>query len=1532
MHEYAPLWCKSNFSFLEGASHAEELVEEAQRLGMRSIAITDRDGVYGMVRAHVKARELGMHLVCGAQMTIAPASAHLAPSPVTIAKVGLHHEELGRGPGWGAETDDMQPAVPVTGRRGRTKRAKPRQAQLPIEAIASANDAAAAQAPSASHIIVLAIDRAGWANLVRLATAGRRRCDKGESLVSWRELCERAEGLIALWGGEGSLLADEVEPSPQVIADLRDAFGDRLYAVLARHRRADDVPREARLRARAAAASIPLVAATEVLYHSRARRPLQDVLTCIRHGVTLATAGRLIRGNDEHDLRPPHAFHKLYADEPGAIARTLDIAARCTFSLDELRYRYPSERLPDGTTSAQYLRKLAFEGAAWRCGGEVPANVRDQLEAELAVIEELDYPGYFLTMYEIVSYCRRRDILCQGRGSAANSAVCFCLGITAVDPIRMGLLFERFLSRERAEPPDIDLDIEHERREEVIQHVYNVYGRDHAAMVCNVIRYRPRSAVRDVGKALGIPETALDRAAKHLSMYGAVEAEALARSGLAEGGHAAALDHLARLSDEILEFPRHLSIHPGGFLLGHEPVHDIVPIENASMPGRTVIQWDKDDLEDLGLFKVDLLGLGALHQLHLGLDLLRKTRGLDLSMATIPAEDPATYDMICTADTVGTFQIESRAQMSMLPRLRPRTFYDLVVEVSLVRPGPISGGMVHPYLRRRKGIEPVEYPHECLEQVLAKTLGVPLFQEQVMRLAIVAADYTPGEADQLRRDMAAWRRSGRIEKHRDRLIARMEAKGIAREFSERVFEQIRGFGEYGFPECVVGDTRVIDADTGAWVRIEDVVHGRVKLRNTLTCNNDLKIEKKRVIAAKPSGKKRVFKLRTALGREIEATANHPFLTISGWKQLGGLKVGDAVATARALPQLGKKRWMTHELVALADLVAEGNLCHPNTFYFYTQDDEHCAEFVQSVERFANTEAVIERHHGCFSVRVKRLDSSNPTGAVIWAKGLGLWDRGAHSKHIPDEVFELRERDIALLLARLWEGDGTISEKGAHADYDTASRRLAADVQHLLLRLGIVSRCYERTRPYRDRSVRSFVVTITGADNLCRFNRLVAKRFLSSRKKERAQKIAVANSARMSKDVIPADVHSIIRRIRDARGMTWNEIGRATNLGMREIQSTSVGKRGFRRWVIGKLATHLRSDELERLATSDVYWDRIVSIEPAGEQETYDLSIDGNHNFLANDFVVHNSHAASFALIAYATCWMRKHYMPEFVCSLLNAQPMGFYSPATIVGDAQRHGVEIRAIDVTTSEWDCTLEPTSDEFRFAVRMGLRWLKGIQIAEGEKIVTARRERSFASVEDFVRRVHLPTRTHTTIAEAGALGPLVRERRDALWQVTGWVRRQDDPLDLGGDINDVSFAKLAKLDEIFWDYRASDHSTRGHPLAPMRSELRSRGWPDARTVSRGRDGQRMEYVGVVICRQQPGTASGVTFMTLEDETGFVNLVVWAQVFAQYSSVIRSTSLLGVTGRLQVQEGIVHLIAERVWTPQLSRPVAEVESRDFH
>ena len=1061
---YAPLYCKSHYSFLEGASHPEELLERAAELGIQSLAITDRDGVYGAVRAHVKARELGLHLVIGARMSVA----------------------------------------------------------------------------DGSSILLLAADGAGYAHLCRLISAGRLRSPKGQSVVQWREVCEHAGGLVALWGGEDSLLVREPDPA-FVARDLRDAFGDRLYAMVTRHRRAEEARQEQRLRERARRYGIPTAAASEVLYHQPSRRQLQDVLTCIRHGVPLAGAGRVIKPNAEHDLKSPAAFEALFRDDPDSVARTLEATGRCSFSLDEISYRYPSEGLPDGKTSGEWLRELAFRGARERYRGAVPEDIRAQLERELEVIGELAYEGYFLTMWDLIRFCRKNGILCQGRGSAANSAVCYCLGITAIDPVRMDLLFERFISRERAEPPDIDLDIEHNRREEVIQYLYRKHGRTHAAMVANFIRYRGRSAVRDVGKALGLAETAVHRITRLLGQYERVDPQVLQSADLDPG--APAQRDLLRLVAEIQDFPRHLSIHPGGFLLGHKPVRDLVPIENATMPDRTVIQWDKEDLESLKLFKVDLLGLGMLTVVDRSFRLIREHWGRTFSMATIPKDDPETYAMIRKADTVGVFQIESRAQMSMLPRLKPRKYYDLVIEVSIVRPGPIAGGMVHPYLRRRNGEEAVTYPHPSLEPVLKKTLGVPLFQEQVMRLAVVAADYTPGEADQLRRDMAAWRRSGRIERHRERLISRMEAKGIARDFATQVFEQIRGFGDYGFPE---------------------------------------------------------------------------------------------------------------------------------------------------------------------------------------------------------------------------------------------------------------------------------------------------------------------------------------------------------------------------------------------------------------------------------------SHAASFALVAYASSWLKRHYPTAFACALLNAQPMGFYAPATIVDDARRHGVRVLPVDVRHSDWDCTLERQVDDGGqgggqgngrsrdqgpgqadgqgrgqgpgqvggqaqahgraggppvHALRMGLRYVKGLGEADWQRIDSARRAGPFRSVTDFASRTALRQDVLDRLAQAGAFTPHTPQRRQALWQVRGvnaaggeaarghprpgtsmkgFHGAKGDALPLETPEAPVPFEPLSHLESIVWDYRTTDHSPRGHPLTHLRRQLAAQGFPTAAAVQRMPHGRHVDYAGIVICRQRPKTAKGVIFMTLEDETGFVNVILWRDVYERFRVPVKTLSFMGVSGPL--------------------------------
>jgi len=865
--------------------------------------------------------------------------------------------------------------------------------------------------------------------------------------------------------------------------------------MVSRHRWVEDMRQESQTLGWAQRYGIPPVAVTEVLYHQTDRQELQDVLTCIRHGVKRDDAGTRLKPNAEHGLKPAAEFRALYADHPEWVDRTLEIAEQCTFSLAQIEYRYPEEGVPGGHTTASWVRTLAGEGALVRYGGLVPPEVQVQLDKELLIVEALRYSGYFLTMWEIVQFCKREGILCQGRGSAANSVLCFCLGITAIDPVRMNLLFERFLSMERAEPPDIDLDIEHHRREEVIQHMYQKYGRHRAAMVANVVRYRSRSALREVGKVLGLREVDLDRSAKLLSHH---------EEGLAGVDH----PQLARLAQQIQGFPRHLSIHPGGFLLGSEALSRIVPVEKGTMENRTIIQWDKADVETMNLFKVDLLGLGALTHLDYAFQLLKTHYQRQVSMATIPADDHAVYDMISRGDTVGVFQIESRAQMSMLPRLKPRNYYDLVVEVSLVRPGPITGGMVHPYLRRRQGVEAVTYPHDCLIPVLQKTLGIPLFQEQVMKLAMVAADYSPGEADQLRRDMAAWKSTGRIDEHHERLVGRMVAKGIDGEFAERVFDQIRGFGEYGFPE---------------------------------------------------------------------------------------------------------------------------------------------------------------------------------------------------------------------------------------------------------------------------------------------------------------------------------------------------------------------------------------------------------------------------------------SHAASFALIAYATAWVKCHYPDVFVCALLNAWPMGFYSPATLIGDAKRHQVSLLPIDLRHSQWDCTLEARPGWPRCSVRLGLRYVRGLVKSEAEVLLALRTRGELGSLDEAKARARISTETWEKLAVSGALVGFGVHRRAALWQVLDVGA--PDPLALERTEGPV-LAEPTATESLRWDYGSSGLSTQAHYLTPVRPQLTDLGFRSAALINAVGQAQRTRYAGIVICRQMPGNAKGVLFLTLEDETGLVNVVVWTKVWDRYRKTILLSPFLAVDGTLQVEDGVTHLIAERFWVPEgvLDATTITAQSHDFH
>ncbi|WP_374605203.1 error-prone DNA polymerase [Niveibacterium sp.] len=1038
---YAELHCISNFSFLRGASHPEELVERAYRLGYTALAITDECSFAGAVRAFDAWRQLreaaggnfDFRLIHGAEFRF---------------ECGL-------------------------------------------------------------KLVLLAKNRAGYGNLSALITLGRRRAEKGEYRLVRGDLesvspSGAVPDCFALWVPDERLSVEDGRW-------LAQRFPGRIWLAVELHSGPDDAARLAALQALAEACGMPCVASGDVHMHARLRRPLQDVLTAIRLNTTVFEAGDKLYPNAERHLRQPLRLSRLY---PAAmLEESARIAAQCNFTLDELRYEYPDEIVPNGETPTSYLRRETFAGLARRYPDGVPEKVLGDVENELALIAELKYEPFFLTVYDIVCFAKREGILCQGRGSAANSIVCYALGITEVDPMRAFLLFGRFMSRERDEPPDIDVDFEHERREIVIQYIYRKYTRERAALAATLIRYRTKGALRDAGRALGFGIEQIDALSGSLAWWDKREhlPERLAEIGL--DAKSPRVSKWLALTNMLLGFPRHLSQHVGGFVISQGPLARLVPVENAAMPDRSVIQWDKEDLETLGLLKVDVLALGMLTALKRSLDLVSQRRGRPFALQDIPPKDAATFEMLCHADSVGVFQVESRAQMSMLPRLKPRTYYDLVVQVAIVRPGPIQGDMVHPYLAYRADPAMAQaamnrLPKEVAD-VLTRTCGVPIFQEQVMKLAEVAAGFTPGEADQLRRAMASWRHKGHIDRFKDKLRAGMAAKGHPPEFAEALCRQIEGFGDYGFPE---------------------------------------------------------------------------------------------------------------------------------------------------------------------------------------------------------------------------------------------------------------------------------------------------------------------------------------------------------------------------------------------------------------------------------------SHAASFALLAYSSAWMKRHEPEAFLCGLLNSQPMGFYAPSQLVQDARRHGVQVLPVDVMKSGWESGFEYLPGARRPGVRLGLREIRGYPQAAAARVVAARERGAFSCVDDLAHRAMQGARELELLAGAGALKPLAGHRRQAAWQVSG-VQRQGDLFDSAPPAEvPVQFAAPREGEEIVADFAATGLSLGRHPLALLRDRLSARRFLAASTIREMQHRALVRAAGIVIGRQRPGTARGVIFVTLEDETGQANIVVYADLSERQRRELLGARLLGVYGQLQREGEVVHVLAKRLvdLTPWLG--ALPTTSRDFH
>ena len=1109
-----------------------------------------------------------------------------------------------------------------------------------------------------SRLPLLVEDREGYQNLCRLITRMKLGAPKGAAALAVDDLEPNTAGLVCLTGGAHGPLASRLaagdDDGARRILDQLVAFFGRssCFVEVQRHYHREQEQVLQRLVALARSARVPLVASNQPLFARPSGRPLADVFTCIREKTDLDHAGRRLLANGERCLKSAGAMTELFRDIPDALDNTGELALRLAFTLKDLGYRFPEFPLPPGQTPLGYLRELSERGLRVRYGdGPLTARARRQIAHELELIGRLDLAGYFLIVWDIVEHCRSHDILVQGRGSAANSAVCYALGITAVDPVGMELLFERFLSEARGEWPDIDLDLPSgERREAVIQHVYRRYGRLGAGMTANVITYRGRSAAREVGQALGLPSDMRDRLARLVANWGFQDPEELLTKHLPEAGcdpNSPRIRRFAALWLAIQDLPRHLGQHSGGMVIAAGRLDDVVPLEPATMPGRVVVQWDKDDCAGLGIVKVDLLGLGMMSVLQDSLTLVRETGG-SVDLAQLPPDDPAVYRSLQEADTIGVFQVESRAQMATLPRVRPERFYDLVVQVAIIRPGPIVGDMVHPYIRRRRGREPVTYPHPSLEPILRRTLGVPLFQEQLLKMAMVTAGFSATEAEELRRAFGFKRSERLMAEVETKLRAGMARQGIHGAAAEEIVHAITAFALYGFPECVVGDTRVIDADTGRWVAIADIVGGRVRVKHTFACDASLKIRKRRVLNATASGRRKVYRLRTSRDRDLMATAEHPLLTPNGWMALGALCPGDAIAAFH----------------------------------------------------------------------------SRASNAV----------------------------------------------EGAEID-----------------------------------------------------------------------------------------------------------------------------------------------------------WDHVDSTSYVDEQETYDLHIDGDHNFLANNLVVHNSHASSFALLAYASAYLRVHHPAAFYASLLNNQPMGFYHPATIVKDAQRHGLRILPIDVTRSEWLCTIEPI-DGARPAMRMGLRYVKGLRERAGRAIVAARQARAYGSIHDLARRAHLDRDELETLAAIGALAPLGGTRRTNLWTA---AMPHPGPLFADPPAEPSPLSEMTDVERLAADYAGTSVTLGRHPMTLRRAALRRRGVLSARELAGVQNGAHVQVAGSVIVRQRPGTAKGFVFLSLEDETGIANVIVRPTIFMRHRLALVSEPYLLIDGIAQQQDGVISVRAIAVRAlPALGH---HVPSHDF-
>ena len=1477
------------YSLLDGFSNIKKLVQRAKEMDMPALAITDHGTMFGVIEFYNAARDAGIKPIIGVEAYMA------------------------------------------------ARRMTDRDSKLDKKS---------------THLLLLAENETGYRNLLKITSAAQMDGFYYYPRIDHEFLAEHAEGLIATSGCmSAEIPRDLIEERPEEAVRRMnwyyDVFGpDNFFVELQQHNIKEITDLNRKLVELGAKYSAKFVATNDVHYIEPGDAQYQDILLAIQTGKLLSDPDRMRYDSQTFYLRSPQEMSRLFAEIPEALSNTIAIAERCQVDLGFKGYHLPEFPVPEGFTDATYLRHLCEQGLEIRYGPRKnDPEIVERLNFELDVIGSMGFNAYFLIVWDLCRYAREIGIWYNTRGSGAGSLVAYSLFVTLVDPIEHHLLFERFLNPGRVSMPDIDLDFQDDRRSEMLDYCARKYGDDKVAQIITFGTMAARGALRDVARVMDIPIPEVDKIAKLVpNIPGKPVSLSEALEQVPEFKAAYDSDPKVKsLVDTAIHMEgtvRNAGTHAAGLVIADKPIIEYLPIHRPTSnseetPIKTVTQFEMGILDSMGMLKVDFLGLSTLTVMARACAMIKERHGLDLNLDNIPLDDPETFELMGRGQTAGIFQLEGNGMTRWVVEMKPRSLDHIIAIVALYRPGPMD--FIPSYVKRMNGEEAIEYRHPSMEPIFRDTYGIAVYQEQIMRAVVELAGYTRSESDDLRKAISK-KQADKIAKHKQKFIKGASERTMDEATATAIFEDWEQFARYGFNKCLPGDVEVLDADTGRLVKIEDLYHNSTRLTKTISTDIEaLKLHPGTVVRVMDNGVKPVYRLTTALGRQIEATANHPFYTYGGWKVLNYLQPGELIAVPRLLPVEGKQNWPEYKIIALGHLLAEGNLCHPHSVYFYSQDDYQVQDFVSAAEQFENVRCTAKMHKSAWSVYAGRVDRSIPPEIFTWAGEIGLLGKTASQKEIPSPVFELTNRQISLLLSRMWEGDGHLDPQSHCAFYATASERMARQMQHLLLRLGIISRLRKVMFPYKDGRI-GWQLFITGYENLYAFAGTVGGYLISAKNKAAMEALLEGRPARTlgTKDIVPIAAKELVRTAKDHLGITWLDLNAESGIAQREFYPAHTAtKRGFTRQTMSRLADYFDDPAMRRLSDSDVYWDEIVSIEYAGEKQTYDLEIAEHHNFIANDIIVHNSHAADYGLIAVQTAYLKTHYPAEYMSALMSVYRQDTAKIAFYVSDSRSMGIDVLPPDVNHSGFDFTIEDR--ESSPAIRYGMGAVKNVGQGPVDLIMAARAEGGpFGDINDFARRVDLRSagkRALESLIKVGALDSfgergalLAALDRITAASASHFRAAEAGQMSLFGAATGVT-AEIVSLPEkvtidrkemLNWERDLIGLYISDHPLSPYQATLSRIVSHFSSQLPEANHGEKVRVAGLVTATRPHQTKAGkpMGFLTIEDIQGSIELVLFPRTWAQTRELCEVGKVIVVEGKVDAQGSSPKILVDTIKT----------------